>query len=79
MISDKENASMDVIIENCRSIDRASISIEPASLTLSLHLTARGNRVLRRLLSLLRKILRTLASSLSNGLKKVQLKSTPSP
>lgn len=32
MISDKENASMDVIIENCRSIDRASISIEPGKL-----------------------------------------------
>lgn len=32
MKTDEENASMDVIIENCRSIDRASISIEPGKL-----------------------------------------------
>lgn len=32
MNTDEENASMDVIIENCRSIDRAVISIEPSKL-----------------------------------------------
>lgn len=34
MKTDEENAGMNVIIENCRSIDRASISIEPGKLNI---------------------------------------------
>lgn len=75
MRADELSTGMNVVIENCRSIDCASISIDPGKLNVKFAPNGTGNRVSRKPSSLLPVASTNPTLFLLNGSKGAVLKS----